>query len=1346
MIALVIVALPLALATNVAAERLPVFTFTTAEGLPHDRVKAIREDHLGFIRLCTTEGLSRFDGREFVNFGVGEGLSVPSANDFLETNEGAWVATNGGGVAFFDPSAPSPRFRVVGTGEDARSRVNVLLRDRLGALWAGTDGGLVRLASGAGWRDGARFENVALDIPEHPDASVAVWALTEVDGGILVGTHFGLVMLGADGSRRHIALDPHVTDVVFALDRAEGGDLLVGHGGGGLFILDPASLAVRRRFTPRDGLPSGRVRAVHASADRVLLGTDKGLAVLANGRVTAFGEREGLSSSPITSISEDREGGIWLATPDSGAMRLLLSGDTIFNEMDGLGPIVSGVFAGPNGMPCALSSGWTVSCFDGRRFTSVRPPHAAALGATAWRAFHGVILDHQRELWFATGEGLYRYARSRRLADLATATPLAVYTTRDGTLARYSQGHFLILSGRSGFPSASVAGFAFDPAGRLWMCVDGHGVVHVDRPEAAAPVAAASRAVNGAVDFYLRGLVSDPAGRLYFGTGRELMRFDPGTDTTTTVKLARGLVDTELIAGYRDREGSLWFGTMHGLVRLARHPDRETPVARVRIGAVTVSGSARQVPACGAESLDLGTLPPSVNLSFEFFGVGLLTQPLRYEHIMEGLERRWSAPHSERAVQVAHFAPGRYRFHVRAASGGGALHQEAVVSFTVAPPLWRRWWFLTGVTFLAAGLGLAAHAARVRRKQELEAVRARIASDLHDDLGATLSRISILSEVIGRRLHEGNPADELVAKIGEASRTVGEKLADGIWAVDPRRDDLASLGERLHLTAAELLEPAGISWRVELPENAARVHLHPDRRRNIYLLLKEAMSNAARHSGARHAVLRVAHARGTLLFELADDGRGFDTEAAAAAERLAGGGVDAGGAAFSVLAVAGLQLPGSRRRARGQRQHHPQLRSLDLREAPRAQPLRGRRQGATCWLDLRQRTWTVESGRWTVHPPTQVTGPAGTCGAGNLERAGRVHDGNDPGARFSNDRPAEVTMPRLTVTCATLLLAARAFAGEAPAPAGPYLGQTPPGRQARLFAPGVVNTGMFTRDLAVSPDGREIYFSIVVGLNKLSTIAVTRLVDGRWTAPEVVPQLGLPGSSSIEPCISPDGRRLYFSSNRPAPGKKEDSHDFDIWVMDREGEGWGQPVNLGEPINSRKGEYFPSLTRDGTLYFTAPCPQGGAECIWRSRPHEGHFQRPEKLPPEVNAGTDRFNAFVAPDESYVIVPTYGMPDSRGGVDYYVTFHNVDGSWTPPVNLGDAVNSRDENEYSASVSPDGKYLFFMSARMPAIADMPAPLTLAFLRRLRDTAPNGKPAVYWIDASVITDIRASTSRRQ
>jgi len=309
-------------------------------------------------------------------------------------------------------------------------------------------------------------------------------------------------------------------------------------------------------------------------------------------------------------------------------------------------------------------------------------------------------------------------------------------------------------------------------------------------------------------------------------------------------------------------------------------------------------------------------------------------------------------------------------------------------------------------------------------------------------------------------------------------------------------------------------------------------------------------------------------------------------------------------------------------------------------------------------------------------------------------------------------------------------------AADGPETAGLYLGQTPPGALPQVFAPGIVGTGMHTRDFTMTPDGREIYFCVILGQYKLSSIVGCRFENGRWSVPFVVPGLDQPGVHYIEPHISPDGKKLFFASNRPVAGKEFNERDEDIWVMERVGEGWGEPRNLGAPVNTPGGEFFPSTTLDGTLYFTGPDAGGQGEAIYRSRWRDGKYAAPEKLPPQVNCGTARYNAWFSPDGNLAIVPAWGLPDSLGGCDYYAVFRNADDSWSEPVNLGAAINTKAGDEHSACLSADGKYFFFMSPRLP---QLPERLTYGFIAAMHARGPNGNPTIYWVDASFIEKLR-------
>ncbi len=301
--------------------------------------------------------------------------------------------------------------------------------------------------------------------------------------------------------------------------------------------------------------------------------------------------------------------------------------------------------------------------------------------------------------------------------------------------------------------------------------------------------------------------------------------------------------------------------------------------------------------------------------------------------------------------------------------------------------------------------------------------------------------------------------------------------------------------------------------------------------------------------------------------------------------------------------------------------------------------------------------------------------------------------------------------------------------------AGPYLGQTLPDTTPTLFAPGVVSTGMFTRDVAISPDGKEIYYCVSIGNYTYSTILCTKEVNGKWLPPEIVSFSGGPGVMDFEPALTADGSRLYFLSTRP--DGDEPVGDQDIWYVDRSPDGWGTPKNLGEPVNTDGGEFFPSVTKDGTLYFTRNEKGSRLNQIFRSRWENGAFQEPELLPEQVNCGSNRFNAFVSPDESYIIVPATGLADTYDGVDYYIVFRDADDHWSEPVNMGQQVNSDNARGWSPYVSPDAKCFFFMATRTNEIEE--ADWTYENLKSLNDSPGNGNADIYWMDTGFIEKLK-------
>jgi pimeloyl-ACP methyl ester carboxylesterase len=303
----------------------------------------------------------------------------------------------------------------------------------------------------------------------------------------------------------------------------------------------------------------------------------------------------------------------------------------------------------------------------------------------------------------------------------------------------------------------------------------------------------------------------------------------------------------------------------------------------------------------------------------------------------------------------------------------------------------------------------------------------------------------------------------------------------------------------------------------------------------------------------------------------------------------------------------------------------------------------------------------------------------------------------------------------------------------------PLLDMKPPGKEPVIFAPGIISDELINRDIAISPDGNEIFYSASTPGFNYSAIIQVKKENGIWGNPEVASFSRDPRYKYLEPAFSHDGNTLFFSSNMSRNSLGEAS-DNDIWAVKRDGDSWGIPYNLGSPVNSDGGEYFPSLTSDGTIYFTRNRKDETTSYIYKSvfDKSSESFSDPIKLPAEINCGTDRYNAFVAPDESFVVIPAEGVEENVYGSNYYITYKLEEGIWTMPVNMGPMINTKRVNGWSFSMSPDGQYVFFMAVRIPVKDDKQQILSLEFMRHQIARPENGNADIYWMDAGIIREL--------
>jgi len=290
-----------------------------------------------------------------------------------------------------------------------------------------------------------------------------------------------------------------------------------------------------------------------------------------------------------------------------------------------------------------------------------------------------------------------------------------------------------------------------------------------------------------------------------------------------------------------------------------------------------------------------------------------------------------------------------------------------------------------------------------------------------------------------------------------------------------------------------------------------------------------------------------------------------------------------------------------------------------------------------------------------------------------------------------------------------------------------------PLNEPRIFGEGLISTpdnefgGVFT------PDGKEFYFTKSIPVSYFYAIFVSRFVNGKWTTPEIAPFSG--HSRDFDAVISPDGSKMLFISDRPVNDKPKT--DYDIWIMDRTPDGWSEPRNLGEPIDTDGEEWFASFAANNTIYFAAserPGGKGGMD-IYKSKLVDGKYSEPENLGPSINTEAEEGEPAIAADESFLIFASGGRPESPGNWDLYISY-NENGSWTPAKHLGPMFNTS-ARDYSPRLTPDGKYLFFTSERNFSTKPLQRPLSYNELETNLHGLLNGNGNIYQIDLAAVDE---------
>ncbi len=897
------------------------------DGLPKPRIYALAEGADGSVWVATAGGLARIgaadpatrpvfrpvgpmNGRpvEIVFAGPAAKVWWGTAGELYEGGPdgraaraaGLLAATGGGAVVRVLRLAPDGELlagtskglyrirsgeppRRIALSKDPRVEdVRGLLVDRDGRLWTSTPGRV--LVAAKGWERGEAgapkplLEDGDLRLPDAPGerrvldavpgAGPSAWQriLEQRNGRVVLTTTVGLAVV--DGprlelfGRRHGLGDGILGEILEDGER----NLWIGTQSTGLLRVRPTGFT---SFAEEDGLLDAQVAAVFRGRGGSLYVASRGNTALARREGGGFRSvRWPRAAAPVLgrliwgrSVLRERSGAWWVASP-GGILRLpaLEFGDALaratprtYGPGEGVSKEISALFEAADGTLWAglYGADEPLLRFDAAadRFGAVKVPGGLPAGAPL--AFQE---DGQGGLWIGFGNG-------------------GAVRLKDGRADRLDRA--------TGAPGGFVHDFLLDRAGRLWVANGNAGLLRVDDPAAAHLTARPVPVESGAVEGSALCLADDAKGLVWVGTTRGVVRLDPATGRQVHFTTADGLANNLVTSAARDASGALWFGTPEGVSRLVPTPEAPPAPPRAVIASFRVNGNAKPVPELGAAALTGIALAPDENRIRVDFASPSFTPGGRvlFQTRLEGLDTQWSTPTPDPTVRYVGLAPGAYRLAVRALSPDGVPGPEATASFRLRPPFWRRPEFLLSAAALVALGVLLVHRQGVRHAVAVERVRTRLATDLHDDVGSSLARISILSEVGRRDVDAASEAARLFEEIGETSRGVIDALGDAIWSIDPRHDDLQSLADRLRHFASDLLEGRGIVCRIEVPAGAAGVDLPAEPRRHLFLLLKEAVTNAARHSGARSVTIAFRLEGRGLSVEVADDGAGFDVSA-----------------------------------------------------------------------------------------------------------------------------------------------------------------------------------------------------------------------------------------------------------------------------------------------------------------------------------------------------------------------------------------------------------------------------------------------------------------------------------
>lgn len=882
--------------------RFVVYDPGNSPGLQNALITSLYEDGQGVLWIGLETGeLAKLEAGKFEAVALGHSWPGGVIEAIRSDEQGdVWLLNDSGclfrvrdGLSAVCPGGASP------------SRKASLARAEEGKLWIVANGIASRLERG-------QMVPFSFASEGQPTNTYCERVLAARAGGLWVLSNDGLRRWDHGHWAEQVPHWPSLQSGATSLMETRAGTIIVGTVREGLFVVTPGAEPLHFGFT--NGLSHDWVRALCEDREgNIWIGTGAGFDGLRPRRVQMLNAPDDWQGCLVLSLCVADDGSAWIGSEGAGLYHLQSQGWRSYGTADGLAnPFVWSVLQTRSGRVYAGTWGGGLLELQGQVFAV--PEGLNQITAPVVALYESA----QQDLWAGTTAGLYKIQHDRITWSagkerLALPDVRAITETPDGTLwfgmsggglGSLKDGALRQYRKSDGVGSDFVLCLEAEPDGSLWFGTSDNGIGRL-KNGVFGFVSAARGLRLGAISH----LVDDGAGHLWIGTQQGILRVSKsdlerclslGASSplhTLSFGKAEGLASLNCSGGFqpgacRTRNGRIWFPTARGVAIVDPANVTFNPVPPpVVIEEFLVDHRTEPLNGLVPEADELLRIPAG-RQHFEFHYTGLsFTAPekVRFKYRLAGLETDWTEAGTRRVAPYSYLPPGSYTFQVTACNNDEVWNEAgAAVRFIVLPHFWQTWWFqfagiLIGASLVGAGvLWISRQRVRARlealdRQRATEKERARIARDIHDDLGASLTRIALLCQSARTELTSAeHSAGAYVDRIYATVRELTGAMDEIVWAVNPRHDTLDSLVTYLGRYAQNFLSAAGIRCRLDVPVNLPAFALSAEVRHNVFLAFKEALHNIVKHAGASEARLSLELHPGQFVLLIVDNGRGFE--------------------------------------------------------------------------------------------------------------------------------------------------------------------------------------------------------------------------------------------------------------------------------------------------------------------------------------------------------------------------------------------------------------------------------------------------------------------------------------